>query len=59
MSGREATVWTYLGTTRGKSTRNSKEDSLLPIKELIHGHLISWLPLLNLHCRKMLTNLTG
>lgn len=46
-----------LGTTRGKSSRYSEEDSLLPLEELVHGHLISWLPLLDFHCRETFTNL--
>ena len=47
----------YLGTTRGKGSRYGKEDPLLPLEELIHSHLISWLPLLDLHCGELLTNL--
>lgn len=47
----------YLGTTRGKGSRYGKEDPLFPLEELIHSHLISWLPLLDLHCGELLTNL--
>lgn len=51
------TVWTHFGTARCKCSRYSEEDSFLPLKQLIHSHLIPWLPLLDLHCRKMFTHL--
>lgn len=52
-------VRTHLGTTRGESSWYSKENALLPLEELIHSHLISRLPLLDLHCWKMFTHLMG
>lgn len=51
------TVWTHFGTARCKCSRYSEEDSFLPLKQLIHSHLIPWLPLLDLHCRNMFTHL--
>lgn len=56
---RDESVDSYLGATRSKSSRYSEEDSLLPLEELIHSHLISWLALLDFHCGEMFTNLLG
>lgn len=50
-------AWLHLGAARSERSRDSKQNSLFALKKLIHGHLVSWLTLLHLHCRKRFTDL--
>ena len=47
----------HLGASWGEGAWHSEENSFLPLEQLVHRHLVSRFPLLNLDCWEGFSNL--